>query len=82
MGNATARTVQQLCYAVGVAAVVALLGAGGTEDPARYQRAWIWLIAAYGLSGVTMALFFPSGSAAGRARLGAGVASDGPRARD
>ena len=76
MGNATARTVQQLCYAVGVAAVVALLGSGGTEDPARFQRAWIWLIAAYGLSGLTMALFFPSGSAAGRARAGA-EAGDG-----
>ena len=82
MGNATARTVQQLCYAVGVAAVVALLGAGGAEDLARYPRAWIWLIAAYGLSGVTMLLFYPAGSAAGRARLGAGVKSDGPRARD
>ena len=45
-------------------------------------RAWIWLIAAYGLSGVTMLLFYPAGSAAGRARLGAGVKSDGPRARD
>ena len=77
MGNATARTVQQLCYAVGVAAVVALLGADGTADPARYQRAWIWLIAAYGLSALTMALFFPAGSAAGRAGLAAGTAGGG-----
>ena len=76
MGNATARTVQQLCYGVGVAAVVALLGTGGAEDLSRYPRAWIWLICAYGLSGLTMALFYPSGSAAGRAR--AGAADDPP----
>ena len=82
MGNATARTVQQLFYAVGVAAVVALLGAGGTEDPTRYQRAWIWLMAAYGLSGLTMALFFPSGSAAGRAGLAPrGGSTEGGRHR-
>ncbi len=68
MGNATARTVQQLCYAVGVAAVVALLGDGGAADLARYPRAWIWLICSYGLAGLTMALFFPSGSAVGRAQ--------------
>ena len=74
MGNATARTTQQLCYGVGVAAVVALLGAGGSADLDRYPRAWIWLICAYGLAGLTMALFFPSGSAAGRAR-----AADAPR---
>ncbi len=76
MGNATTRTVQQLCYAVGVAAVVALLGAGGTVDPARYERAWIWLMASYGLAGITMALFFPAGSAARRAGQGSG-GSDG-----
>ncbi|MDE0668483.1 MAG: MFS transporter [bacterium] len=73
MGNATARTVQQLCYGVGVAAVVALLGAGGAADLARYPYAWIWLICAYGLAGLTMALFYPSGSAAGRAADGAGA---------
>ncbi len=82
MGNATARTVQQLCYAVGVAAVVALLGSGGTGDPARYQRAWIWIIVAYGLSGLTMALFFPSGSAAGRARAEAAGGADRSGAGD
>lgn len=75
MGNATARTTQQLCYGVGVAAVVALLGTGGAAELARYPRAWIWLICAYGLAGLTMALFFPSGSAAGRARAAAGEAS-------
>ena len=74
MGNATARTLQQLCYGVGVAAVVALLGTGGAADLARYPRPWIWLICAYGLAGVTMALFFPSGSAAGRAHAAGGAA--------
>lgn len=67
MGNATARTTQQLCYAVGVTAVVALLGADGAADLARYPRPWIWLMCAYGAAGLTMALFFPAGSAAGRA---------------
>ena len=81
MGNATARTVQQLCYAVGVAAVVALLGAGGAEDLARYPRAWIWLICSYAVAGLTMALFYPSGSAAGRAGLAAGGGSPRPRGR-
>ena len=69
IGNATARTVQQLCYGIGVAAVVALLGANGAEDLTRYPRAWIWLICSYAAAGLTMALFYPSGSAAGRAGL-------------
>ena len=76
MGNATARTVQQLCYAVGVAAVVALLGAGGAEDLARYPRPWIWLICSYAVAGLTMALFYPSGSAAVRARATSGPSGE------
>ena len=82
MGNATARTVQQLCYGVGVAAIVALLGAGGAEDLTRYPRPWIWLICSYALAGLTMALFYPSGSAAGRARLATGGIGGRSAARD
>ncbi len=76
MGNATARTVQQLCYGVGVAAIVALLGTGGAEDLTRYPRAWIWLICSYASAGLTMALLYPSGSAAGRARAASGPAGE------
>ena len=79
MGNATARTVQQLCYGVGVAAIVALLGAGGAEDLTRYPRPWIWLICSYALAGLTMALFYPSGSAAGRAHATSGGSPRGRR---
>ena len=78
MGNATARTVQQLFYAVGLAAVVALFGAGADgERLSDYTWVWLWLIVMYAASAVCMVIVFPKGTSASRVR--ASVSS--PRSR-
>ncbi len=69
IANATTRTVQQVCFALGIAVVVALFSSAPSSDLlSGYQRAWVWVIAAFAASAVLFALAFPSGNAIRRAR--------------
>ena len=61
--NATLRTVQQIGYAIGISVSVTL-AAGFTVD--GLERAYLWVIVCFALSGVVMAARYPSGSAAQR----------------
>ena len=81
MGNATARTIQQLFYSVGVAVVVSMLGKGSKGDAlGDYRGAWIWIMATYFVSALLMAVFFPVGTAASRGALGKETPSTAPAA--
>lgn len=65
--NATLRTVQQVCYALGIAVVVTLLTAGGgSDDLAGYRWAWRWVAGAYVAAAVVIAVTFPRGSSQDR----------------
>ncbi|MDE0116931.1 MAG: DHA2 family efflux MFS transporter permease subunit [bacterium] len=69
IANATTRTVQQVCFALGIAVVVALFSSAPSGDPlGGFQRAWIWVIAAFGASAALIMAAFPSGAASRRAR--------------
>ncbi len=67
MGGATVRTIQQVCFSVGLAVVVALISRGNSGYAVSdYYWVWLWLIVLYLSSGLVMALFFPSGTASSR----------------
>ena len=69
IANATTRTVQQVCFALGIAVIVALFSSAPSGDPLRgFQRAWIWVIARFGASAALIMVAFPSGTASRRAR--------------
>ena len=69
IANATVRTVQQVCFALGIAVVIALFSTGPAGDMlGGFQRAWIWVIASFAVSAVLFAIGFPSGTAGRRAR--------------
>ncbi len=61
--NATVRTLQQIGYAIGISVSFTLVG-GFTA--AGFDRAYVWVVACFAASGVAMAIFYPSGSAASR----------------
>ncbi len=70
MGNATARTIQQLFYSVGVAVVVAMMSGDSKGDSlSDYQGAWIWIMSTYFVAALVMAVFFPVGTASSREKL-------------
>ncbi len=67
MGNATARTVQQVFYSVGLAVVVALLSRGSYGyEVSDYRWAWLWIMVMYLAAALVMAFFFPSGTTSSR----------------
>ncbi len=69
IANATTRTVQQVCFALGIAVVVALYSSAPAGDLlVGFQRAWIWVIAAFGASAAIIMAAFPSGAASRRAQ--------------
>lgn len=69
IANATTRTVQQVCFALGIAVIVALFSSAPSGDLlGGFQRAWIWVIATFGASAVLIMVAFPSGAASRRAQ--------------
>lgn len=76
IANATTRTVQQVCFALGIAVVIALFNSAPSSDPlGGFQRAWIWVIATYAASAVVIMVAFPSGTALVRRGLRGGQSS-------
>ncbi|MCY3637258.1 MAG: DHA2 family efflux MFS transporter permease subunit [bacterium] len=70
IANATTRTVQQACFALGIAVVIALFNSAPSDDLlGGFQRAWIWVIATFAASAVVIVVAFPSGTALGRRGL-------------
>ena len=66
---ATVRTVQQVCFALGIAVVIVLFNSAPLGDPlSGFQRAWVLVIAAFASSALLFALAFPSGTASRRAQ--------------
>ena len=69
IANATTRTVQQVCFALGIAVVVALFSSAPADDMlVGFQRAWIWVIASFGASAALIMAAFPAGTATRRAQ--------------
>ncbi|WP_420432017.1 MFS transporter [Candidatus Poriferisocius sp.] len=67
IANATTRTVQQVCFALGIAVVVALFSSAPADDMlVGFQRAWIWVIASFGASAALIMAAFPAGTATRR----------------
>lgn len=63
IANATIRTVQQSCYALGIALVVTLLSVGGDRSPLTgYRWAWLFVAGAYLASAIMIMVTFPAGS--------------------
>ena len=74
IANATTRTVQQVCFALGIAVVIALFNSVPSSDPlGGFQQAWIWVIATYAASAVVILVAFPSGTALVRRGLRGGA---------
>jgi EmrB/QacA subfamily drug resistance transporter len=66
--NATVRTTQQVCYALGISVIVALL-ADVSIDPeiGPFRWAWLFIGVSYLLAAIVVALTFPAGSSDDRA---------------
>jgi EmrB/QacA subfamily drug resistance transporter len=65
--NATVRTIQQACFAIGIAVVVTLLASGARADELTgYRWAWGWVIGAYLAAALSIVALFPSGSSRDR----------------
>ena len=68
IANATTRTVQQVCFALGIAVVIALFSSAPSSDLlSGFQRAWVWVIATFAGSAALIMVAFPSGAATRRA---------------
>ncbi len=86
VANATIRTVQQCCFALGVAVAITLIAAGADRSELTgFRWAWWWVGGCYLLSAVVIVATFPPGSSRDRAarntdRAGAavGTAEGGP----
>ncbi len=66
--NATVRTTQQVFYALGISAIVALLADVSIDpDLGRFRWAWLFVGMCYLAAAVTVAATFPSGSSDERA---------------
>lgn len=73
IANATTRTVQQVCFALGIAVVVALFNSAPSDELlAGFQRAWVWVIATFAASAAVIVVAFPSGTALVRRGLRGG----------
>lgn len=67
VANATLRTVQQGCYALGISLVVTLLAVGGDRSELTgFRWAWLFVAGAYLTSAVVIMVSFPSGSSQDR----------------
>jgi EmrB/QacA subfamily drug resistance transporter len=62
--NATIRTLQQLGYAIGISVVLTL---AADLDLAGFQAGYSWVVGAFALAGLVIAVFYPAGSATSRA---------------
>lgn len=61
--NATVRTTQQVCYALGISVIVALLADVSIDpDIERFRWAWAFIGGCYLLAAVVVAFTFPAGS--------------------
>ena len=68
VANATARTIQQCFYALGIAVVVTLLAVGGERtELTGFRWAWGWVAGGYLISAVLIMITFPTGSSRDRA---------------
>jgi len=66
--NATVRTVQQVCYALGISILITILGStGGSTNLGGYRWAWVYIAAMYTAAAITVAVTFPTGSSTDRA---------------
>ena len=66
--NATVRTTQQVCYALGISVIVALLADVSVDpDIDRFRWAWVFISSCYLLAAVVVAFTFPAGSSDDRA---------------
>ncbi len=67
VAGATANTIRQASYALGISVSITLLATGVDEfDLAAYRWAWTWIAACYLLAAVTVFLTFPSGNSQDR----------------
>ena len=67
VGNATLRTIQQICYAIGISVVIAIGTSFGTSDLlSGFRWSWTYVGAAFMISAAVVVWTFPSGSAAER----------------
>jgi hypothetical protein len=67
VGNATLRTIQQICYAIGISIVIAIGASFGTSDQLDgFQWSWTYVGIAFMVSAAVVVWTFPSGSAAQR----------------
>lgn len=64
--NATIRTLQQVGYAIGISVALTLAAA---LDLAGFQAGYTWVVAAFALAALVVAVLYPSGSAASRAQM-------------
>jgi EmrB/QacA subfamily drug resistance transporter len=63
IANATIRTIQQSCYALGIAVVVTLLAVGGERtELTGFRWAWAFVAAMYLTSALVIMIGFPAGS--------------------
>lgn len=61
--NATVRTTQQVCYALGISVIVALLAdVSADPDIERFRWAWMFIGGCYLVAAVVVAATFPAGS--------------------
>jgi len=61
--NATVRTTQQVCYALGISMIVALLAdVSADPDIERFRWAWMFIGGCYLVAAVVVAATFPAGS--------------------
>ena len=67
--NATIRTTQQVCYALGISVVVAILAdVSSAATLSSFRWAWAFIGVCYLGAAATVALTFPAGSSDDRAR--------------
>jgi MFS family permease len=66
--NATVRTTQQVCYALGISVIVALLADVSVDpDIGQFRWAWTFIGVSYLLAAIVVAITFPAGSSDDRA---------------
>lgn len=69
VAGATANTIRQASYALGISVTIALLATGADVfDLRAYRLAWAWIAVCFVLAAITVMLKFPAGNS--RSRLG------------
>ncbi|MEL7158645.1 MAG: hypothetical protein AAFN30_18895, partial [Actinomycetota bacterium] len=67
VAGATANTIRQAAYALGISVTIALLATGTSVfDLRAYQLAWTWITVCYVLAAITVMALFPAGNAKSR----------------